>query len=180
MGLRMKKLLIALCALAVLPGAALAQQHGGGGAHGGGGQAGGGRAAGGWRGGGGWNGGGWRGGGWRGGGWNNGFRTHFFAGPVGHFGARDFAAWRGGFWWHGFRGGRIGWWWFAGGGWYWYAAPLYPYPDYVADYYIPSDAYQPPGALWYYCYDPAGYYPYVHACPSGWRPVTPNYGSPPQ
>jgi len=48
-------------ALAMTPGPAAAQHHGGhGGGHGG---------HGGWHHGGGWHGGGWRGGGWRGGGW---------------------------------------------------------------------------------------------------------------
>ena len=36
---------------------------------------------------------------------------------------------------------------------------------------VPSDA-----AWWYFCSNPAGYYPYVVACPSGWTrvPPTPN------
>ena len=97
--------------------------------------------------------------------------AHFAAGPVAHFGARDIAAWRGGYWWHGWRGGRIGWWWFAGGFWYWYAAPAYPYPDAVADYYVAGAGPAPGGATWWYCANPAGYYPYVPACPTPWRPV---------
>lgn len=28
-------------------------------------------------------------------------------------------------------------------------------------------------AYWYYCSQPAGYYPYVKQCPGGWQPVTP-------
>jgi hypothetical protein len=168
----MRKLLIAACALVVLPGAAFAQQGSGrgGGGHGGG-----------WRGGGGgWHGGGWRGGGWRGGGGRGGWGARFGPGPVGRFGPRDFAAWRGGFWWHGYRGARFGWWWFANGFWYWYDAPVYPYPANVADYYVPSDSYAPAGPIWYYCANPAGYYPTVHACPSGWQPIQPSEGQPPQ
>lgn len=164
----MNKLLIAACALLALPGAALAQPrgggaHGGSGSHGGGGHgAPSGRSGGGFRGGGSFSAGvGVRGGGVR----------AFAAGPVGRFGVRDVAAWRGGFWWHGYRGSRFGWWWFTDGFWYWYDAPLYPYPDFVGDYYVPSQAYAPPGRVWYYCYSPAGYYPYVPACPSGWRVV---------
>jgi hypothetical protein len=170
----MNKLLIAACALLALPGAAFAQpggSHGGGSSHGGGG----GHGAPSSRGGFSAAGGGFRGGaGFRGGVGGIGSRA-FAAGPVGRFGARDVAAWRGGFWWHGYRGSRFGWWWFTDGFWYWYDAPLYPYPDYVGDYYVPSQAYAPPGQVWYYCYNPAGYYPYVPACPSGWRvvPATP-------
>jgi hypothetical protein len=78
-------------------------------------------------------------------------------------------AWRGGFWWHGYRGGRFGWWWNTGGYWYWYDTPAYPYPLDVGDYSVPAEGYAPPGPVWYYCANPPGYYPYVHACPSGWR-----------
>ena len=110
-----------------------------------------------------------------------GFRGHFAAGPVGRFGARDLGAWRGGYWWHGFRGGRIGWWWFTDGFWYWYDSPVYPYPLYVGDYYVPAEGYAPPAPVWYYCYEPRGYYPYVPACPSGWRvvPADPDDDGPP-
>jgi hypothetical protein len=117
------------------------------------------------------------------------FHSRFGGGPVGHFGARDLNAWRGGFWWHGFRGGRLGWWWFTDGFWYWYDAPAYPYPGVVADYYVPGEEYgpdegpapdygppggpnsSPSGHPFYYCYKPAGYYPRIPACPSGWRVV---------
>ena len=178
----MKKLLIATCALLALPGAALAQHSGGGGSHGGGGGAHGGAGAhaqgggfhgggGGFRGGGQFHGGGtFHGGGFRGGGFApGGFHSHFAAGSVGRFGGRDLGAWRGGFWWHGFRGGRIGWWWFTDGFWYWYDTPAYPYPEFVGDYSVPDEGYAPPGPVWYYCYEPRGYYPYVPVCPSGWR-----------
>jgi hypothetical protein len=171
----MKQLLIATCALLALPGAALAQHRGdsephggGGGSHGGAGGARGGSEV---HGGGEVRGGGEVHGGFRGGFPSGGFHAHLDAGPIGRFGARDFDAWRGGFWWHGFRGGRIGWWWLADGFWYWYDAPVYPYPGYVGDYYVPSEAYAPPGQILYYCSYPAGYYPYVRACPTGWRVV---------
>lgn len=103
----------------------------------------------------------------------------FAAGPVGRFGARDMATWRSGYWWHGWRGGRVGWWWFAGGFWYWFAAPVYPYPTYVPDYYI-GGGYPAPGALAWWCDNPPGYYPYVQGC-WRWRPAPPNYapGYPP-
>jgi hypothetical protein len=41
------------------------------------------------------------------------------------------------------------------------------YPDY--DYYGYSQPYSP--QTWYYCSDPAGYYPYVTQCNTGWQPV---------
>jgi hypothetical protein len=180
-GLVMKRLLIAACALLALPGAALAQHNGGGGSHGGGGGGhgggggvhGGGGAhgqGGGHAGGGGFHGQGVgvRGGGFRSGG---GYHSRFGAGSIGRFGARDLGAWRGGFWWHGFRGGRIGWWWLADGFWYWYDSPAYPYPDYVGDYSVPSDSYAPSDQVWYYCPNPGGYYPYVPRCPAGWQVV---------
>jgi hypothetical protein len=31
----------------------------------------------------------------------------------------------------------------------------------------------PPRPYWYYCDNPAGYYPYVQQCPGGWRQVNP-------
>ena len=35
---------------------------------------------------------------------------------------------------------------------------------------------QPPASppVWYYCDNPAGYYPYVQQCPGGWRTVPPS------
>jgi hypothetical protein len=98
---------------------------------------------------------------------------HFAAGPVGRFGAHDMATWRAGNWWHGWRGGRVGWWWFAGGFWYWYASPIYPYPAYVPDYYLGGGYYPAPGSVWWFCDNPPGYYPYVQGC-WRWRPVAPS------
>ena len=99
---------------------------------------------------------------------------HFAAGPVvGRLGARDLATWRSGWWWHGWRGGRVGWWWCAGGFWYWYPAPIYPDPTYVAGDVV-GDA-PAPGAAWWWCDDPPGYFPYVQSC-WRWRPVAPTYG----
>jgi hypothetical protein len=97
---------------------------------------------------------------------------HFAAGPVGRFGAHDLATWRAGNWWHGWRGGRVGWWWFAGGFWYWYASPIYPYPGYVPNDFV-AGGYPAPGAVWWFCDNPPGYYPYVQGC-WHWRPVNPS------
>ncbi len=38
----------------------------------------------------------------------------------------------------------------------------------------PSSA--PPFAYWLYCQNPAGFYPYIQECPSGWLPVVPPDG----
>jgi len=78
----------------------------------------------------------------------------------------DHGYWRSGHWWQGEYGGRLGWWWIVGPNWYLYPQPLYPYPD----------PYAPPGAsagFWYWCDAYRQYYPYVGACPSGWRAVPP-------
>ena len=53
-----------------------------------------------------------------------------------------------------FRGG------FTGFGFY----PYYGYYDY-------GGYGQPYSQTWYYCSDPAGYYPYVTQCNTGWQPV---------
>jgi len=82
-------------------------------------------------------------------------------GTISHF---DHGYWQGGHWWHGSYGGRLGWWWIVGPDWYWYPGPIYPYPN----------PYLPPGAVtgfWYWCDFYHQYYPFVGACPSGWRAV---------
>ena len=64
----------------------------------------------------------------------------------------------------------------------WVGPAWAPYPYYV---YAPSAPVvvreQPPvfvqqsapEAVWYYCKDPGGYYPYVQQCPDGWLKVAP-------
>jgi hypothetical protein len=88
------------------------------------------------------------------------------------FHEHDFALWREGRWIHGRHAGRDGWWWVVRGVWYFYPAPVYPYPD----PYLPPAMVPPPPAVaaaptYYYCADPAGYYPYVATCLVPWRPV---------
>src|SRR3984893_3157067 len=76
---------------------------------------------------------------------------------------------RGGHWYHGWHGGRYGWW-LAGPGlaWTYYDNPWWgSYPDY--GYYNYSQPYA--SQTWYYCSDPAGYYPYVAQCNTGWQAV---------
>lgn len=88
--------------------------------------------------------------------------------------------WRGGRWQQGWHDGRYAWWWVVDGGWYFYPAPIYPYPTYVPPAIIvqqppPVPSGLPPAQFWYYCDNPAGYYPYVAACNGPWRqvPATP-------
>ena len=88
-------------------------------------------------------------------------------GPGRHGGPQfDPSHWRGGHWWHGSHGGRPGWWWTVGPDRYWFPTPIYPYPD---PYIPPSMA----AGYWYWCDAYQQYYPYVGACPSGWRALPP-------
>jgi hypothetical protein len=99
--------------------------------------------------------------------WHHGY---FHGGP---------GAWHAGYWHNGWYGGRFGWWWIAGGSWYWYNAPVYPYPSAVSEVYVtpPATVALPQAAqapqMWYYCDNPAGYYPYVQTCGQPFRPVVP-------
>lgn len=100
--------------------------------------------------------------------WHHG---HFYRGYPGY--------WHSGYWHNGWYGGRFGWWWVTGGGWYYYNAPVYPYPGAVSEVYVtpPATVAAPPAApapqMWYYCDNPAGYYPYVQTCSQPFRPVVP-------
>ena len=106
-------------------------------------------------------------------------------GEIHRFHEHDLRVWRRGYWRHGWHAGRLGWWWVVGGVWYWYPVPVYPYPDpYTPPVVVqapptapapPAVPAQPQAQVWYYCERPAGYYPYVPACPSGWKtvPATP-------
>ena len=96
------------------------------------------------------------GGGFHGGGFG-GFHGHFAAMHEGfggrHEGFRD-------------RRGRF----FGGLGFGYYGYPYgsdYNYPDY--GYYDYSQPYS--SQTWYYCWDPAGYYPYVTQCNTRWQAV---------
>src|SRR6516164_964625 len=101
----------------------------------------------------GFHGGGFHAGGFHAGGFHGGFAsTH-----------NGFGGEHEGHWFHGWRGGRYGWWWGDGLGW-----TYYPYGnDY--GYYDYSQPYA--NQTWYYCSDPAGYYPYVAQCNVGWQTV---------
>ncbi len=105
-----------------------------------------------------------------------------FHGDIGRFHEHDWALWYGGRWEHGYHGGRLGWWWVAGGLWYFYPFPVYPYPDpFVPPVLLPAPTAEP-GPLppaptpshWYYCNSARGYYPYVTSCPEPWQAVPAN------
>jgi hypothetical protein len=148
----------------------------GGGSHGGGGYQGG------------YHGGG-SGGGYHGGYYGGGYRGGYYGG------------WRGGYY-GGWRGyGYAGWYGPSVGfylGWpgYWGAYPYYSaaYPAYYPTYPVVTEQVDPgvysqgapyygqtaPGAVpqnqyWYYCTDPAGYYPYVQNCTKAWMQVVPQF-----
>ena len=149
---RMMSIAAALLGAAVLCQPDLAHAaHGGGGGHGGGFH------------GGGFHGGGFHGGGFHaavhGGGFHRGITGGHYAYGYGH----------GGHWYHGWHGGRYGWWAVGPGlAWTYYDYPWWgSYPDY--DYYDYSQPYA--SQTWYYCSDPAGYYPYVTQCNTGWQAV---------
>lgn len=90
-------------------------------------------------------------------------------GEIGRFHEHDLRLWRDGRWVNGRHGGRLGWWWVVAGVWYFYPFPVYPYPD---PYQPPVIVQQPaPPQYWYYCADPAGYYPYVAQCRVNWQQV---------
>jgi hypothetical protein len=65
---------------------------------------------------------------------------------------------------------------------YYYPWPYYAYP-YAYPYYPPLAAAPPQYTergdtalqpfYWYYCANPAGYYPTVRACPGGWQQIAP-------
>jgi len=80
--------------------------------------------------------------------------------------AQHMEQWRGGHWWRGAYGGLYGAWWIVGPDWYWYPTETGPIPDF----------YTPPNMIpgyWYWCDTYQQYYPYVGACPSGWRATQP-------
>jgi hypothetical protein len=110
-------------------------------------------------------------------------------GHIERFHEHDWDLWRGGGWRHDFHDGRMGWWWVVGPTWYFYPEPVYPYPNPyeppVAVIVQPAPPKAapppppPPPQNWYYCESARGYYPYVPACPSGWRAVPATPGTPP-
>jgi hypothetical protein len=140
-----------LCAAVLQPNLAYAAPHGGGGFHGGGFHAGG------------FHGSGSHGSGFHGGGFHGGGFHGTFAGLHHHLGYANGRHWD-----HGWHNGRYGWWWGGDGlGWTYHSDPWWGYPDYgTYDYNQPYAS-----QSWYYCSDPAGYYPYVTQCNTNWQTV---------
>ena len=105
----------------------------------------------------------------------------FRGGAVVYWGPEEVSMWRGGYWHHGWHDGRVGWWWAVGGAYYWYPEPIYPYPSVASEVYVtqmpaPVTVQAPPAAaptapMYYYCDNPAGYYPAVPVCNQPFRPV---------
>jgi len=181
-------LFVTVAVFALASSLAVAQGRGGGGNQSGGGGGGGGA----YQGGGGGGAGGYHGTP-SGGGYRGGYGGYY----GGHYGYRSgyYGGWRGYGGWYG-PGVGI----YLGAPWYWGAwgvgaYPYYPYAGYggYPAYVAPAPAYvgewqnytqpmesqsyvqqQPaPSAYWYYCADPAGYYPYIPRCQAGWTRVTP-------
>jgi hypothetical protein len=109
-------------------------------------------------------------------------------GDIARFHEHDWGVWRGGHWSHARHDGRLGWWWVVGGAWYFYPWPVYPYPnpwEPPPAVLVPAPAAvapPPPTPYWYYCESSRAYYPYVGACPEGWKqvPATPAEAAPAQ
>src|SRR5215831_11377621 len=94
----------------------------------------------------------------------------FHGGGFGGFHGGGFGGFHGGGF-HGFHDGRFHDGRFHNGGFFFGGSLAYPwwgyYPDY--GYYDYSQPYS--SQTWYYCSDPAGYYPYVTQCNTGWQAV---------
>jgi hypothetical protein len=88
-----------------------------------------------------------------------------------------------GYWYQGYNGTTYGWWWVVGTTWYLYPAPTYPAPDPSQPPLTVANATPPgyqPGPYWYWCGQPAGYFPYVSQCQVPWQPVTGQQQAAPQ
>ncbi|MCX7155792.1 MAG: hypothetical protein NTW45_05030 [Rhodocyclales bacterium] len=92
-------------------------------------------------------------------------------GEIGRFHERDMDLWRGGRWHHGRHDGRVGWWWIVAGAWYFYPTRIDTYPDPYQPPVVVVPPAPAPTQYWYYCPNPAGYYPYVVRCAVNWQRV---------
>jgi hypothetical protein len=92
-------------------------------------------------------------------------------GEIGRFHEHDLQYWLGGRWHHGRHDGRVGWWWIVGSVWYFYPIRIEPYPDPYQPPVVVVPELPAPPQYWYYCTDPAGYYPYVAQCRVNWQRV---------
>ncbi len=92
-------------------------------------------------------------------------------GEIGRFHEHDMERWRGGRWHHGRHEGRTGWWWIVGATWYFYPSRVEGYPDPYQPPVVVVPPAPDPAQYWYYCTNPAGYYPYVAQCTVNWQRV---------
>jgi hypothetical protein len=91
-----------------------------------------------------------------------------FHGGGGHRGGAHFGGGFHGGWHHGWNGFGVGVLGVPDYDWEAYEE-AYPY-DYGAPYY-PASPSVAMSSYWYYCQNPAGYYPYVQQCSGAWQPV---------
>lgn len=93
-------------------------------------------------------------------------------GDIHKFQDRDLDLWRKGRWFNGHHDGRKGWWWVVEDVWYFYSTPVYPYPDPFVPSTVVIETTHPEMALYWYCANPAGYYPYIPRCNGPWQGVS--------
>jgi hypothetical protein len=107
-------------------------------------------------------------------------RHEGWRGEIHRFNDHDLGRWSAGRWHQGRHAGRFGWWWIVGGVWYYYPTPVYPYPNPYQPPLVAVPSAPPTTQFWYYCRNPAGYYPYVPRCATNWRrvPASPPPGMP--
>ncbi len=98
-------------------------------------------------------------------------RDNQWHGDIRQFRGHDEDRWRGGNGYHGRHDSRLGWWWIVGGLWYFYPNRVEPYPDPYQPPVVMVPAPPEPTQYWYYCANPAGYYPYVARCVVNWQRV---------
>lgn len=92
-------------------------------------------------------------------------------GDIGRFHEHDFDLWRRGHWVHRRHDGRAGWWWVVGSAWYFYPSRVEPFPDPYQPAMVVVPQVPATQQYWYYCANPAGYYPYVAQCGANWQRV---------
>jgi hypothetical protein len=107
-----------------------------------------------------------------GGGFHGGGMGGFHGGGSAGFHGGGFAGFHGGgFHRDGFHDGRFGGDRFRDRGFFFGGSFAYPWWGYYPDYGYYDYGQPYPSQTWYYCSDPAGYYPYVTQCNTGWQAV---------
>jgi len=107
-------------------------------------------------------------------------RHEAWRGDIHRFHEHDLDRWSSGRWHQGHHYGRFGWWWIVGGVWYYYPVPVYPYPNPYQPPVVAGPPAPPATQYWYWCPNPAGYYPYIARCATNWQrvPASPPPGVP--